>query len=94
MRRYLPAGLLLIVSLALVSSASTPSAMNSARADATEPSLDPHEQFQVIFRTELQSLADKPMERKKRLPPGWYGDYDAALAQAKKTGQPLLVVFH
>lgn len=32
--------------------------------------------------------------RKVKLPPGWFSDYDQALAQAKMSGQPLLVLFH
>ncbi|MCS7045120.1 MAG: thioredoxin family protein [Gemmataceae bacterium] len=37
---------------------------------------------------------DKKSKGAKNLPPGWHGDYEQALAQAKMTGQPLLVLFH
>jgi hypothetical protein len=37
--------------------------------------------------------ADKPKDASD-LPAGWYADYAQALARAKSTGQPLLVLFH
>ncbi|HXG09646.1 MAG TPA: hypothetical protein VNK04_07645 [Gemmataceae bacterium] len=37
--------------------------------------------------------AAKPNDPKS-FPPGWYSNYDQALAKAKATGQPLLVLFH
>jgi hypothetical protein len=39
------------------------------------------------------NAADKKKES-AALPPGWYANYDQALARAKATGQPLLVLFH
>lgn len=36
----------------------------------------------------------KKSKDEKNLPAGWYGDYAQALAKAKATGQPLLVLFH
>jgi hypothetical protein len=38
--------------------------------------------------------AGKKSKEEKNLPAGWYGDYAQALAKAKMTGQPLLVLFH
>jgi hypothetical protein len=37
---------------------------------------------------------DSKAKDKANLPTDWYADYDQALAQARKTGQPLLVLFH
>lgn len=37
--------------------------------------------------------ADKSQDAKNS-PPGWFSNYDQALAKAKSTGQPLLVLFH
>ena len=40
---------------------------------------------------------DKKADKSKdatNLPAGWYADYAQALAKAKSTGQPLLVLFH
>ena len=37
---------------------------------------------------------EKSTKDAKKLPAGWYSNYDEALAKAKKTGQPLLVLFH
>lgn len=36
----------------------------------------------------------KKSKERKNLPAGWYGDYAQAIAKAKSTGQPLLVLFH
>jgi hypothetical protein len=40
------------------------------------------------------ALAQPPGGRPANLPAGWYLDYNAAKAQAKKSGKPLLVMFH
>ena len=49
----------------------------------------------------LPAVADRGKDKKadqsgdaKDLPAGWYADYAQALAKAKSTGQPLLVLFH
>jgi len=43
---------------------------------------------------EKEKRGEKGGERMGRLPAGWFSDYAKALAKAKATGQPLLVVFH
>jgi hypothetical protein len=40
------------------------------------------------------ATAQPPNRPNNLLPAGWYLDYNTAKAQAKKTGKPMLVMFH
>ena len=49
---------------------------------------------QVAQPKDKKAKDKKKKNDEKSVPAGWHLDYDQALAQAKSTGKPLLVLFH